>query len=53
MQGWSSWLWRGFNTAEVPGSIPGPCTVFIEQHINVYGLLDYIIVPDALLCFGG
>lgn len=20
---WSSWLWRGLNTAEVPGSIPG------------------------------
>ena len=25
-QRWSSWLWRGFNTAEVGGSIPPLCT---------------------------
>ena len=25
MQRWSSWLWRGFNTAEVGGSIPLHC----------------------------
>ena len=26
-QGWSSWLWRGFNTAEVVGSIRIPCMI--------------------------
>ena len=27
LQRWSSWLWRGFNTAEVPSSILGLCNV--------------------------
>ena len=31
MQRWSSWLWRGFNTAEVPGSIPGLCITATMQ----------------------
>ena len=30
---WSSWLWRGLNTAEVPGSIPGWCIFLIVYWI--------------------
>ena len=30
--GWSSWLWRGLNTAEVPGSIPGLSTLLLIRH---------------------
>ena len=41
MQGWSSWLWRGFNTAEVVGSIPIPCnfaqkTNILWKHIHLH-----------------
>ncbi len=39
-QGWSSWLWRGLNTAEVEGSTPSPC-------IFARCLLNAIIHPFA------
>ena len=29
LQRWSSWLWRGFNTAEVLGSIPSLCIILL------------------------
>ena len=38
-QRWSSWLWRGLNTAEVPGSIPGLCTLFCSSVVLPLRLL--------------
>lgn len=40
VQRWSSWLWRGLNTAEVPGSIPSLCTLLLNPATNVYNT-DY------------
>ena len=38
LQGWSSWLWRGFHTAEVPVSIPGFCILGLSVIIVVITL---------------
>ena len=38
LQGWSSWLWRRFHTAEVPGSIPGFCILGLYVIILVMAM---------------
>ena len=40
VQGWSSWLWRGLNTAEVGGSIPPSCTQTHLLHFSSFFLLS-------------
>ena len=35
LQGWSSWLWRRFHTAEVPGSIPGFCILDLSVTVII------------------
>ena len=55
-KGWSSWLWRSFNTAEVPDLITGSCIVqiyiLLNAHWDMYSLqgsqLAYIIVKQII-----
>ena len=43
-QGWSSWLWRGFNTAEVLGSIPSLCSINLGH--NGVEISPQVCVPE-------
>ena len=44
MHRWSSWLWRGLNTAEVVGSIPIQCIFAFAPSTVGYSILFYLVL---------